>query len=54
MEREGPGVILTPGGESYAREVRKALQTLSDARVRSADAALSGDPESCMRWRWTR
>ena len=42
IERDGRGVALTPRGESYAREVRKALQTLSDARARSADAALSG------------
>ncbi|MBA4098394.1 MAG: transcriptional regulator [Rhodospirillum sp.] len=42
VERDGRGVALTPRGESYAREVRKALQTLSDARARSADAALSG------------
>jgi LysR family glycine cleavage system transcriptional activator len=42
IERDGRGVVLTPRGESYAREVRKALQTLSDARARSADAALSG------------
>jgi LysR family transcriptional regulator, glycine cleavage system transcriptional activator len=42
VEREGRGVILTSRGEAYAREVRKALQTLSDARIRSADAALTG------------
>lgn len=42
IERDGRGVALTPRGESYAREVRKALQTLSDARAKSADAALSG------------
>jgi len=42
VERDGRGVVLTPRGESYAREVRKALQTLSDAKARSADAALSG------------
>jgi len=42
IEREGRGVILTSRGEAYAREVRKALQTLSDARIRSADAALTG------------
>lgn len=42
IEREGRGVILTSRGEAYAREVRKALQTLSDARVRSADSALTG------------
>ena len=42
IERDGRGVVLTPRGESYAREVRRALQTLSDARTKSADAALSG------------
>jgi LysR family glycine cleavage system transcriptional activator len=42
IEREGRGVILTSRGEAYAREVRKALQTLSDARIRSADSALTG------------
>ncbi len=42
IEREGRGVVLTARGEAYAREVRKALQTLTEARARSADASLTG------------
>lgn len=41
-EREGRGVLLTPRGERYAREVRAALRALARAGEQTAEADLAG------------